>query len=262
LCCSGAQIRSPRPEAVNDGVHLGTAIKSGLATQDSFSMDVFRNARRLMNPAVDNVTSEAQHHVPSVDYFPDSLCDREWHRPCPDGWRSYEDVCVAPSTYDGGCARRQPQGAFSTAQQKASFAERCKSPWSCKSDTCQEGRVYDECPHGWSVEGSWCSQVVPSDCPVSVFDMFTISVAEKQQLGLVCGAQWKCRNACLRDYEQLCPQGWQNVETTSVCLASPSYSGKCPLLVNTSKWSSHEKQAFETNCDVSFPCKVSDVDAI
>ena len=63
--------------------------------------------------------------------------------------------------------------------------------------------------------------------------------------------------------------------------ASPFYSGKCPFLVNTSKWSSHEKQAFgksdmcgyntdsnevvfsiETNCDVSFPCKVSDVDAL
>ena len=48
-------------------------------------MDVFKNACRLTNPAVDNVTSEAEHHVPSVDVFPDSLCDREWNRLCPDG---------------------------------------------------------------------------------------------------------------------------------------------------------------------------------
>ena len=79
MLCSG------QASTESDVVSVGTAIKSGLATEDTFSMDVFRNARRLSNPAVDNVTSEAQHHVPSVDDFPDSLCDREWHRPCPDG---------------------------------------------------------------------------------------------------------------------------------------------------------------------------------
>ena len=36
--------------------------------------------------------------------------------------------------------------------------------------------------------------------------------------GLVCGAQWKSRDACLRDYQQPCPEGWQDVETRSVRL--------------------------------------------
>jgi len=193
------------------------------------------------------------------------VCNRDWSQPCPDGWALVgTSVCVAPSSYKGGCASNQMLGGASTLA-KSAFALKCKAPWPCSGSTnCPQGHDYEVCPVGWEQIGNGYCRHDGSEPPkcASVFAFGDMQIAEKQELAKDCDLRWGCRASCEQDFRSQCPEGWQN--QSSLCVAPITYAGVCSYSVDMASMNEAQKISFASTCSVLFPCigsNASDVSA-
>lgn len=210
----------------------------------------------ITNPAVSQVVSEAN-NMAARDVVPtDGLCVRNWSRPCPDGWSLQgRDECLSPSAYTGPCKHVQTLAGFNV-QQKHKVSLSCKSPWPC-ADLCLNGHDYDVCPKGWQASGDgFCESPLAASertgCTTE-YKFDEMSIQDKQELGFICGFEWKCKETCVQDYRKSCPEGW--TEIGGLCLAPANYGGDCGYSINTKEMSADQKRDFAAKCAAAFPCQ-------
>merc|ERR1712194_710393 len=115
------------------------------------------------------------------------------------------------------------------------------------------------CPMGWRLdEGSFC--VAPDGYSGSCLKRKRfqgISVAEKADWGATCAAEWPCREEvgtakgqsvdCEMNLMSLCPSGWRN--DGDICIAPPSYRGKCALSFTPRQYTTKMKQEWSRICE-------------
>lgn len=215
----------------------------------------------LVNPEVTNVVSKAN-KVMMSSLVTDALCDRAYSVACPDGWVAIRNLCVAPPSYAGGCARTfSPAGK--TANEKTKFADMCTAPWPC-SDGCLEGHNYDNppCPIGWYESGHGLCNLrkdtgrYQTSCSL-VYYFGGMDVAQKQQIAKQCSLQWSCLSNCEQDFSGVCPEGWSS--TAGVCVAPLTYAGRCSHGINVSGMSENQLNNFSDHCLARFPCREAKV---
>merc|ERR1711862_591234 len=165
----------------------------------------------------------------------DSVCERQWTKPCPDGWdHTGNSVCVAPASYTiSGACRHTQTFTHADARTKLEFSASCAAPWPCDGDACNEGRDYESCPTGWADIGDGFCRApsnVETKCEPT-YKFSEIPISTKQELAIACGIEWPCKSSCAPDYRRACPEGW--TEVAGMCAAPVTYSGDCSYSMNT-----------------------------
>jgi CPW-WPC domain-containing protein len=257
------------PDRMNMGQRIGNAIAAlgknlqATSTTNEGTTDAFLKqladqfgAKQpvLTNPGVAAAVARANRLATSSVAAADELCSRDWAQICPDGWRLVDEMtCSAPASYQGACGTIQKIEASVAA--KTRFVDTCKAPWPCKeAEVCAEGRDYEACPAGWTLlKDGFCrrASTAPSQCP-GLYNFAAMDIVQKQELALVCGLIWNCRESCKRDFSATCPEGWD--EISGLCIAPPTYAGLCGYSLNTSTLDEVQKQIFASKCAVQFPC--------
>mmetsp|Transcript_45379 Transcript_45379/g.135682 ORF Transcript_45379/g.135682 Transcript_45379/m.135682 type:complete len:275 (+) Transcript_45379:178-1002(+) len=206
-------------------------------------------------------------------------CDRDWHRPCPHGFRAADiptpeyrralgPVCVAESDYDGPCEQRV---RFTGILDKQLFAERCRASWPCKRHC--EKSVLSMCPVGWAHIGdSICA--APANFKVPGCHLLATfagwSAAMKTEFAETCGVEWPCvtdQDAApepkdgplpLGQCSELdlsssaCPRSWARKGT--FCLPPARAEGRCAVAVDFTRMVAEEKLRWASECLASWPC--------
>jgi len=194
-------------------------------------------------------------------------CDRDWHRPCPHGFRAADiptpeyrralgPVCVAESDYDGPCEQRV---RFTGILDKQLFAERCRASWPCKRHC--EKSVLSMCPVGWAHIGdSICA--APANFKVPGCHLLATfagwSAAMKTEFAETCGVEWPCvtdQDAApepkdgplpLGQCSELdlsssaCPRSWARKGT--FCLPPARAEGRCAVAVDFTRMVAEEER--------------------
>jgi len=241
------------------GVELANIVKAtggqlatgGDATgfEKSLFADMVSKQDVLVNPAVSHAIAQANRAAASKTMAND-ICETNWGAECPDGWAAVGGTCQAPKAYSG-CATQQ--AAFTNTVGKMKFSKTCLAPWPCM-DACAAGHEYDACPAGFSsLDGGFCSAPDKTQCGQSTFNFAAMPIADRIELGVVCGFSWPCRaGTCEQNLTAACPTGWGNM--SGLCIAPASYAGPCPYSIDTAGMAAGQKSAFATKCAVSFPC--------
>eukprot|EP00388_Colpodella_angusta_P007552 GDKJ01021279.1.p1 GENE.GDKJ01021279.1~~GDKJ01021279.1.p1 ORF type:complete len:1269 (+),score=238.56 GDKJ01021279.1:265-3807(+) len=190
-------------------------------------------------------------------YFPcKQNCKPDFTIECPKFWRNIDGQCIAPASYQGGCDKAVSMSRFSTAL-KMAFQIQCQVQWPCN-----DRAKYDlskPCPHGWNYlpASDKCAPHPtyrgPKHC-VNGFSPSQLSFSDRFQWGRDCNAPWPPLSNCPKAYDLPCPDAWDFDKRTRSCVASPSYSGKCPREMVVSHWNTAMKAAFESACGASWPC--------
>eukprot|EP00929_Paragymnodinium_shiwhaense_P101997 TRINITY_DN65195_c0_g1_i1.p1 TRINITY_DN65195_c0_g1~~TRINITY_DN65195_c0_g1_i1.p1 ORF type:complete len:257 (-),score=22.50 TRINITY_DN65195_c0_g1_i1:376-1146(-) len=222
------------------------------AVNDQLNQDV----KAPINPALKKAIQKAN-QIMTHRHQEDSLCQRNYEAPCPDGWDLTGKKCVAPISYNGGCRRTQSfEGA--TAKEKSDFAADCKASWPCTDSQCPEGTDYSSqlCPDGWTDVGNGvCESRRPpaADGCKRLYNFDKMTLPQKEELAAICKLQWPCQKSCQRDYTG-CPNNWMNIGGDN-CLAAPSQdAGDCSYRINMRGMSQLQKQSFAEKCGAPFPC--------
>jgi len=250
------------------GQQLGKSISSansGLGAVSDSSMrqslmkQLLQDDAVLANPAVTEIVQRTNRLAAAEQIKDDGICLRNWTDVCPDGWVQHGgSQCEAPASYGGGCKLLQTFTQL-TVLDKFKFANACKAPWPCaEGGWCSIGRDYDiPCPIGWHLlDDGFCEapQTAHSKC-LSRYKFDSMSVAQKQELGIACDVSWPCRSECNQDYSIRCPTGWtEDVEGSHQCVAPASYAGNCDFVIDTSSMSVTQKRALGEKCALRFGC--------
>jgi CPW-WPC domain-containing protein len=117
------------------------------------------------------------------------------------------------------------------------------------------------CPPGWIDVGD--GQVCES--PPALFEDEScrqvsfggLTPREKSDAAFACqGSVYPCKDACLSDYSQPCPDGWiPRNPGSAVCKAPETYIKPCVNLYDFTDHNSKMKSRFEQTCKVKWPCK-------
>lgn len=209
----------------------------------------------LVNPRVSEVVARANSLASHERIDRDGFCVRDWSQPCPAGWlRLGRFECKAPTSYGGAC-RQMQSFAHASALDKYRFAVACGAAWPCEGD-CAEGRDYDRCPTGWTSSGNGFCQTgaAPDAGCMSIYKFDEMIVSDKEELGRACGLEWACRQTCVQDFSNPCPEGWTVQSGTGVCAAPATYVGSCSYEVNTTGMDEAQKRALAEKCSVEFSC--------
>lgn len=197
----------------------------------------------------------------------EATCDRDWSRPCPNGFAPKDidfnhfseargTTCVADVLYEGEC---EPQVLFEGAAAKHEFAERCQTSWPCKR-TCEN---YAYCPNGWQPIGdSLC--MAPDwykveGCPL-LQSFRGWPQAMKTEYAEKCALEWLCAEGGSMEAEgcqQLdlssCPRHWI-AKGAGQCAPPADAKGSCTE-AKVGDMSAAEKIAFAVDCGIEWPCQ-------
>lgn len=173
-------------------------------------------------------------------------CPEDFLSLCPEGWEETRPgICQGPS---GGvdCPLEIHADSMSV-KEKSIFSTRCRARWPCVG--VQQHDYASPCPVGWDAKASACypPAAMKSCGPAPL----TMTLREKQHLEASCGATWPAVEQCQKEYGSACPEGW--IVRDSSCVAPPGYS-KCEGVQDFGGWTYTQKSAWETSCDVSWPC--------
>jgi len=229
------------------GQQLGNAIAHAVASGDrSASMTKLQQpgGTVLVNPKVTAAVikaTEIAEASATLATGPDAACSagRNYTNACPAGWTlTHEGLCLAGS-YDGSCANYVASSLSSFEKQQ--FAFECNAPFECSGEACLHD--WSMCPGGYmSDENGFCrsqQQTVSEEC--ALINIQLLSVAQKQEVAQTCKLAFPCAKlGCVNDYSQSCPDKWEE-QAGGLCLAPPSYIGKCEFFVNVTGWTAKEK---------------------
>lgn len=147
----------------------------------------------------------------------ESICNRQWHLPCPSGY-SPKDIpynefgategmtCVQDLLHDGPC---EYEVSFADDDAKFAFAARCRTSWPCESG-CED--IPTNCPIDWIHIGRG-SCVAPNSYKTAVpgcallQDFRGWKPKMKREFSVKCQVQWSC-DASSRP-NPLCSHTWR-----------------------------------------------------
>lgn len=122
------------------------------------------------------------------------VCFNDYTAPCPFGWHSGRNGCVAPLTYDTCSGQR----SFSemTPAAKEDWAKMCKVQFPCR-DRSSCGKTYAApCPADWYAFNGGMSCTAPSNyvgrCAPVMHGLADLTRAEKGTLEGKCDLEWPC----------------------------------------------------------------------
>jgi len=192
-------------------------------------------------------------------------CDIDFDGACPEGWSDIGDgnTCEAPSHYAGNCGPALQFGVLSPLE-KMQLSTQCALKLPCRGHCVQN--FTQTCPMGWHLdEGASCVAPEGYSGACSGRKRFHgLAVSEKADWGAACAAAWPCRKEagttkepsvnCEEDFSSAaCPSGWR--AHGDICVAPPTYRGKCALSFAPSQYTPKMKQEWSRSCEAPWPCK-------
>ena len=116
------------------------------------------------------------------------------------------------------------------------------------------------CPSRWVDTGD----SITCESPPSLFEneecrsvqFGGMTPLEKSSAAWNCGeSKYPCRNECIQNYSQLCPNGWKPLKPGSTtCIAPRSYTHPCVTVYDFKDHNIKLKRRFADMCKVSWPC--------
>lgn len=189
-----------------------------------------------------------------------SFGPRDYAAVCPaDGWElGYGLMCVAPSTYQGPCARMH-QFVGLTIQAKKEYSFKCGVDWpllgvpKCRRDYAAI------CPFGWwphpTADGLECWAPIDyvGKCAKRQ-KLQGLSPAQKTSFEASCDVRWPCKDCHESTQRTTCPAGWYTFNGGLSCM-SHNYRGKCSRVMhNLPDLSSAAKMELRRRCGIQWPC--------
>ncbi|AFZ81658.1 hypothetical protein BEWA_010750 [Theileria equi strain WA] len=118
-----------------------------------------------------------------------------------------------------------------TGQCKRNYGEKCPKDWNYK------GENICSAPEGYNGQ---CN---------TVKDFSNLEIYEKKEFAWKCVAEWPCTSETLLEEDFQCPAEWVPIEN-NLCLAPQDYRGKCPPIMDFSRFNKSEKAELEQRCQV------------
>lgn len=186
---------------------------------------------------------------------------RDYTEPCPEGFVLQPDNSCKADTrkYNGYCISNNVNFTHMTNEEKEQWSVACESFWPCYEE-CEGNQKLSKCPKNWKQEKN-SFECIPSEtyngpCKnKKAFTYFTDSM--KKEFEEKCKTRFECieENGCETDYEQNCPENWTDQNGT--CLAPPSFDFCNRKKLSIENTTVKDKQQFEKECSVKWPCKKS-----
>lgn len=220
-------------------------------------------------PGFTTILSKFGGNVPTVtedDPVIDHVCARDYRGSrCPIGWHQTSNFCMAPTTYNGACARLMDFSRY-TIRGLSIWASQCKAPWPCVSPVdCPAGRDYSSvCPDGWILKSGGCaaSKKYKGNCQDPLYNLEKFTQLEKENFESACNVSWPCKTQpCIQDYDVPCPVEYRLDNNRNVCLAVDPRRVSCPTTpLGVLHWDVQAKKTWSAKCEVAWPCKKTFVD--
>jgi len=121
-------------------------------------------------------------------------CYHDYTAPCPFGWHSGRDGCIAPLMYDT-CSRTRSFSEMTPAA-KEDWAKMCKVAFPCRDRSSCEKSYSAPCPADWYAFNGGMSCAAPSQyigkCAPVLHGLIDLTMAEKSALEGKCSIAWPC----------------------------------------------------------------------
>ncbi|GBE62727.1 cpw-wpc domain-containing protein, putative [Babesia ovata] len=252
--------RKPRHSGVSDDTHHLNVVRLYKAFKSE------PKEEHVEERVGDLVASAASQESPKeIDPFT-SQCVRDFAQPCPEGWTKVDDMCEAPASYKGDCARSVDTSEF-TVERKMLFMEDCKVEWPCKSAVdktdaqyCQdtERNFLQPCPENFLRHKQDSGYVCVPDfsgymgpCN-SIVDFTDFTRESKMIWAQTCGTTWPCMTVCPKVFDR-CPLDW-TMAPDGACDAPASYKGPCEKRAYFTYYTQEMKRKKLLECDIPFEC--------
>lgn len=187
---------------------------------------------------------------------------RDYIEPCPEGFILQPDnSCKADtSKYNGYCISNNVNFIHMTNEEKEQWSIACEAFWPCYEE-CEGNRNLSKCPKNWKQENNSfeCIPNATYNGPCKnkkAFTYFTNSM--KKEFEEKCKTRFECiekETVCEIDYDKNCPENW--TEQNGTCLAPPSFDLCNKKKLSIENTTVKDKQQFEKECSVKWPCKQS-----
>lgn len=113
------------------------------------------------------------------------------------------------------------------------------------------------CPLGWQQHGTICKAGTSYHGPCSAeFDLRTINNEQRLAMRRFCKMSFPLLESSIcgkGEFSSHCPSHWLEIGK-SICQAPANYGGACDGVLDSSRMSAADKQAFATKCGARWPC--------
>ncbi|UKK02492.2 hypothetical protein MACK_002585 [Theileria orientalis] len=185
---------------------------------------------------------------------------------CPYNWDQFENICIAPKTYQAFVPNCY--NIISRFTQKSN--ESCRLQFN-DDHVDNEDFVREPCPLGWKYDTKLDGRILRTICRPKIgqinynfsqcgtkVDFTNVSPKFKRNWAFACNVKFPSRShksetKCKQNYFRKCPYGWEEVNDS--CIAPSTYFGPCDKSVKFSEIATPDsKKSFSQRCLAFWDC--------